>query len=81
MCASVASRRPSSNAGTNEPPGRTAAGPVDVHRPGRGACRRRNVVERCFNWLKRFRALATRFDKTATSYRGLIDLATLILWL
>lgn len=26
-------------------------------------------------------AIATRFDKTATSYRGLVDLATLLLWL
>jgi transposase len=29
--------------------------------------KRRNVVERCFNQLKQFRALATRYDKTATS--------------
>ncbi|MET8850857.1 hypothetical protein [Amycolatopsis sp. NPDC004625] len=34
-----------------------------------------NIVERCFNRLKQFRAIATRFDKTATSYRCLIDLA------
>ncbi len=47
----------------------------------RVAYRRRNIVERCFNRLKQFRAIATRFDKTATSYRGLIDLATLLLWL
>lgn len=45
------------------------------------AYRRRNVVERCFNRLKQFRAIATRFDKTATSYRGMIDLATLLIWL
>ncbi|MEV8612132.1 IS5/IS1182 family transposase, partial [Amycolatopsis sp. NPDC051373] len=35
----------------------------------------------CFNRLKQFRAIATRFDKTALSYRGMIDLATLLLWL
>ena len=45
------------------------------------AYKRRNVVERCFNRLKQFRAIATRFDKTATSYRGIIDLATLLIWL
>ncbi len=45
------------------------------------AYKRRNVVERCFNRLKQFRAIATRFDKTATSYRGMIDLATLLTWL
>jgi transposase len=43
--------------------------------------RARNVVERCFNRLKQFRAIATRFDKTAISYRGMIDLATLLIWL
>jgi transposase len=37
----------------------------------------RNVVERCFNRLKQYRAIATRYDKTATSYRGMLDLATL----
>ncbi|GLY38301.1 IS5 family transposase [Amycolatopsis sp. NBRC 101858] len=45
----------------------------------RVAYRRRNIVERCFDRLKQFRAIATRFDKTATSCRGLIDLATLLL--
>ena len=41
----------------------------------------RNVVERCFNRLKQYRAIATRYDKTATSYRGMLDLATLLIWL
>ncbi|WP_425389381.1 IS5 family transposase [Cryptosporangium arvum] len=45
------------------------------------AYRRRNVVERCFNRLKQFRAIATRYDKTALSYQAMIDLATLTLWL
>ncbi|WP_408638888.1 IS5 family transposase [Nocardia gipuzkoensis] len=45
------------------------------------AYRRRNVVERCFNRLKQYRAIATRYDKTATSYRGMLDLATLLIWL
>jgi transposase len=43
--------------------------------------RRRNVVERCFQRLEQFRAIATRYDKTAQSYRGMIDLTTLTLWL
>ncbi|WP_376772340.1 IS5 family transposase [Streptomyces paradoxus] len=41
----------------------------------------RNVVERCFNRLKQFRAIATRFDKLATRYRAGLHLAALILWL
>ncbi len=45
------------------------------------AYRRRNVVERCFNRLKQYRAIATRYDKTAISYRGMLDLATLLMWL
>ena len=43
--------------------------------------RRRNVVERCFGRLKQYRAIATRYDKTAQSYQSMIDLATLLMWL
>jgi transposase len=43
--------------------------------------RRRNIVERCFNDLKQYRAIATRYDKTALSYQAMIDLATLLMWL
>jgi transposase len=45
------------------------------------AYKRRNVVERCFNRFKQYRAIATRYDKTALSYQGMIDLATLKMWL
>lgn len=41
----------------------------------------RNVVERCFNRLKQFRAIAIRFDKLAARYRAGLHLASLILWL
>ncbi|MFF5639844.1 IS5 family transposase [Streptomyces sp. NPDC012825] len=41
----------------------------------------RNVVERCFNRLKQFRAVATRFDKLATRYQAGLHLASLVLWL
>ncbi|MFE0874443.1 IS5 family transposase [Streptomyces smyrnaeus] len=41
----------------------------------------RNVVERCFNRLKQFRAIATRFDKLATRYKAGVHLAALVLWL
>ncbi len=41
----------------------------------------RNVVERSFNRLKQFRAIATRFDKLATRYKAGVRLASLILWL
>lgn len=41
----------------------------------------RNVVERCFNRLKQFRAIASRFDKLAARYKAGVHLASLILWL
>jgi transposase len=34
----------------------------------RQICSQRNIVERCFNRLKGFRGIATRYEKTATSY-------------
>ena len=48
-------------------------------RPGfdKEAYRRRNVVERCVNWLKESRALATRFDKLAVNYVATVKLAIL----
>jgi len=39
--------------------------------------RRRNVVERCINWLKESRALATRFDKLAINYLATVKLGIL----
>ncbi|GAA3729620.1 hypothetical protein GCM10023082_29250 [Streptomyces tremellae] len=45
------------------------------------AYKHRNDVERCFNRIKEFRAVATRFDKLATRYRAGLELASLILWL
>ncbi|MQY06803.1 hypothetical protein ACRB68_48990 [Actinomadura sp. RB68] len=32
--------------------------------------KRRNVVERCFDQLKHWRGIATRYDKTAESYQA-----------
>ena len=41
----------------------------------REAYRRRNVVERCVNWLKECRRLATRFEKLAVNYLAVVNLA------
>jgi transposase len=41
--------------------------------------RGRNVVERCFNRLKQFRALATRYAKRAAYYHSAVLLACIIL--
>lgn len=44
------------------------------------AYRKRNLIERLFNKLKQFRRIATRYDKTATSYLGFVYLAATLLW-
>lgn len=41
----------------------------------------RNVVERCFNRLKQFRGLATRYAKRAAYYQAELTIAAIILWL
>ena len=45
------------------------------------AYRGRNVVERAFNQLKKWRGLATRYDKHVLTYRGGVVLAAALLWL
>ena len=45
------------------------------------AYRRRNVVERCVNKLKQWRAIATRYDKRALNYRAGVIIASLMIWL
>ncbi|MBD0841514.1 IS5 family transposase [Streptomyces sp. TRM68416] len=52
------------------------------HSPGfdREAYKHRNVVERCFNCLKRWRGIATRYDKNAESYEAAVALASLLMW-
>ena len=50
------------------------------------ACRRwiyvhRNQVERLWGRLKEWRAVATRYEKTARSYMGVLTLAAAIDWL
>lgn len=37
--------------------------------------RRRNVVERCIGWIKEFRRVATRYEKLAVNYLGMLKLA------
>jgi transposase len=35
----------------------------------------RNVIERCIGWLKECRSVATRFEKLAVHYLGMVQLA------
>ncbi|MEU3855158.1 IS5 family transposase [Streptomyces sp. NPDC029554] len=66
---------------------RPAATPANRGRRGgrpptfnRQIYRQRNVIERCFNRLKAFRGIATRYEKTATSYEAAVTLASVLLW-
>ena len=64
--------------------------PVIAMNPTRKHHRRRNsralyrlrIQEECmFHRLKRFRAVATRYEKTATNYLAVLHLACMMLWL
>lgn len=46
-----------------------------------GSYKGRNVVERCFNKLKQWRGIATRYDKTARSYTAGLTLAAALIWI
>ena len=41
----------------------------------------RNRIERCFNKLKHFRRIATRYDRRATHFLAFIHLAAAMLWM
>ena len=43
--------------------------------------RYRNLVERFFNKLKHFRAIATRFEKHDANYLALVKLASIKIWM
>jgi transposase len=42
--------------------------------------RQRNRIERCFNRLKQFRRVATRYEKKADNYLAMLTLASMLLW-
>lgn len=43
--------------------------------------RERSIIERTINWLKRFRRVATRSDKLASSYLAMVTIAMMLEWL
>lgn len=43
--------------------------------------RQRNWVERCFNRLKQFRRIATRYEKKAENYLAMLTLGSIMMWL
>jgi putative transposase len=43
--------------------------------------RERNLVERFFNKIKHYRAIATRYDKLASTYMAGVMLVCVVIWL
>ena len=41
----------------------------------------RNKVERCVNKLKQYRRVATRYEKTARNFLGMVLFAAITIWL
>jgi transposase len=55
--------------------------PYRVNVPAFGPWLHRNLVERFFNKLKHFRAVATRFEKHDSNYLALVKLAATRIWM
>ena len=55
--------------------------PTDFGDEQRERYKGRNVVERCFNFVKQWRGLASRYDKTARSYAAGICLSAALQWI
>jgi transposase len=43
--------------------------------------KKRNLIERCFNKLKQFRHIATRYDRSSLNYLAMAKIASTRLWL
>ena len=54
---------------------------VNIPKFNKKLYRKRNLVERFFNKLKHFRAIATRFEKHDANYLALVKLASVRIWM
>ena len=45
------------------------------------AYKARNLIERCFNKLKHFRRIATRYDRRAIYFLSFVQLAAALIWM
>lgn len=43
--------------------------------------RRRNIMERCIGWMKEYRRIATRYEKLAVHYLGMLKLGMILRYL
>ena len=51
------------------------------HRNSTERYKDRNQIERAFNRLKQFRAVATRYDKLRARYHATVTIASIMIWL
>jgi transposase len=56
-------------------------GRVNIPKFSKQLYQKRNLVERFFNKLKHFRAVATRFEKHDANYLALVKLASARIWM
>ncbi len=54
---------------------------VNIPKFNKKLYKKRNLVERFFNKLKHFRAIATRFEKHDANYMALVKLASARIWM
>jgi transposase len=54
---------------------------INLPRFSKRLYRERNLVERFFNKLKHFRAVATRYDKRDDNYMACVKLASIRIWM
>jgi len=54
---------------------------VNIPKFNRQLYKKRNLIERFFNKLKHFRAVATRFEKHDANYLALVKLASARIWM
>ena len=54
---------------------------VNIPKFNKRLCKKRNLVERFFNKLKHFRAVATRFEKHDANFLALVKLASARIWM
>ena len=54
---------------------------VNIPKFNKRLYKKRNLVERFFNKLKHFRAIATRFEKHDANYLALVKLASARIWM
>jgi transposase len=68
----------SKGAGAVIPPKRSRNQPIPYDKD---VYKERNLVERFFNKIKHFRRIATRYEKTASSFAAMLALAAAMIWM